>query len=80
MTLKAESNVTISNYNSQLELWEPMLEPWKTEMEYKIVSGIQQIDIFNQPININISKSFVEAVLLTLSSINDEGNENILQM
>ena len=77
MTASVESVVSINNYNNQLELWEPMLEPWATEMSYSIEDGVSSVLIRNKPININISKSFVEAVLLTLSSITEEEEKSL---
>lgn len=72
------SIVAISNYNNQLELWEPMVEPFETKIVYRVQNEVAQVEIINKEIYLNISKSFVEAILLTLSSINESSSKNLL--
>lgn len=69
-----ECQASVSNYNNHLELWEPMVEPFSTEIDYNVKNGVHEVNIKNGDIYLNISKSFIEAILLTLSSINESSD------
>ena len=69
-----ESEFSLDYYNKNLEIFEPMLEPFNIFTSInKTIENIQ-ISFTNKKINLNISKSFIESALNTVKAFDEYFN------
>ena len=82
MNVVIQSKLYIDYYNSQLEVWEPVIEPW--DFQYKITKQPFPIkktetSIFaNKVCQINITKAMIETTLNTMEAIRNQDKEEII--
>jgi hypothetical protein len=81
MKLFVNANLRMDYYNSMLEVWEPMIEPWSLQLKYdrNTLDGHPKQAwalLASKQLKVNVTKPFVETLLNTIEMLSDEDNGN----